>query len=149
MPSRLRHSENLLQSCSSSTISHTEARWSSVKTTSNALAVSWCCRWTEDRRIESLYAFKSKTSFIDLLQLEPYQPVRKSTFPNLIFIIMSYFQAPPFPGVKYHIRNADFGTYQQRCVTDEAISLRPEKDSYTQHVSFWSVSKIAAWLIHD
>ena len=43
-PSPHAHSENLvLQSCSSSPVSSTEkATWSPAKTTSNALAVSWC-----------------------------------------------------------------------------------------------------------
>ena len=66
-------------------------------------------------------------NFPDLLQPEPRQPVQKSTFPNLIFIMHAPLQ---------RIRNADFGTYLQRRVTDEAISLHPEKDSNPKHCKF-------------
>lgn len=52
----------------------------------------------------------------------------------------SYFQAP-IPGVKYRIKNADYGTFLERRRVRRAadkILLRPEKDTFYQHVRIFS-----------
>ena len=59
---------------------------------------------SEDGRPVSLDAFKRRLPLIDLLEPEPYQPIRKSTSHNLI--IMPYLQArtPPRCQVSYSKR---------------------------------------------
>ena len=115
--------------------------------------LAWTIYWdsamiTRQNNIERLclwVLFKGKLSL--LTYYKTCQPVRKLTWFSSSCHI---FKHAPSLGVKHCIPNADFGTYLQRPVTDEAISSHPEKDIFsllTQHVSFCSVPKISAW--HD
>ena len=147
-PSPHAHSENLvLQSCSSSPVSSTEkATWSPAKTTSNALAVSWCrktagvpCLWMILKGKPPLSTYYDQ-NFVNLFEIS-------SFLTSSCHISSTHPSQPPRCQVSYPKRW--LGTYLQPWVTDKVISLRPEKDSYSRHVSFWPVSKISAWLIHE
>ena len=76
-------------------------------------------------------------------------PTEIAPWSNLILIIMPYLRAcTPLRCKVSHLKRWFLLVLH---ITDKAISSLPEKkDSYPpHHVSFWSVSKILAWLNHE
>ena len=75
--------------------------------------------------VRTLDAFKRKTSLVDLLQWEPCQPVRRSTF--LTSSSRHIFKHASLPGVRYRIYSVASQTRPSHCA---------QRRIATQHVSF-------------
>ena len=82
-----------------------------------------CFVTSED--VRTLDAFKRKTSLVDLLQWEPCQPVRRSTF--LTSSSRHIFKHASLPGVRYRIYSVASQTRPSHCAQRRIV---------TQHVSF-------------